>query len=91
MRTRILIKAGVTALGSLLFLGGCTVAPPPTPVERDYGLSHRLALYRQIACPDAGKKLEPVECRGRDNPSGAEVTIPIQKKNQADGQGKTEK
>lgn len=60
MRTRILINAGVTALGSLLLLGGCAVAPPPSPVERDFGLSHRLAVYGQTANPDAENNLEPV-------------------------------
>lgn len=61
MRTRILIKAGLTALGCLMLLGGCSVTPPPTPTERDYGLSHRLAIYGQTANPAAEENLEPVE------------------------------
>lgn len=55
MHRRTLITAGVTTLGGLLFLGGCAVAPRPTPVERDYGLSHRLAIYNQTAAPVAGE------------------------------------
>ena len=44
-----------------MLLGGCAVAPPPTPVERDFGLSHRLAIYGQTANPAAEENLEPVE------------------------------
>jgi hypothetical protein len=61
MRTRILIEAGITALGCLTLLGGCSVTPPPSPVERDYGLSHRLAIYGQIANPAAEENLGLVE------------------------------
>jgi len=61
MRTRLLITAGVPALGCLLLLGGCAVAPPPSPVERDYGLSHQLAIYGQTANPEAEENLDPVE------------------------------
>ena len=60
MRTRILMMAGATALGCLMLLGGCSVAPPPSPIERDFGLSHRLAIYGQIANPAAEQNLEPV-------------------------------
>jgi len=61
MRTRILIEAGATALGCLMLLGGCAVTPPPTPLERDFGLSHHLAIYGQTAYPAAEENLETVE------------------------------
>ena len=61
MRTRILIEAGATALGCLMLLGGCAVTPPPTPLERDFGLSHHLAIYGQIANPAAEENLGLVE------------------------------
>jgi hypothetical protein len=59
MRRSILNTGVALAVGGLLLLCGCAVSPPPSPVERDYGLSHRLAIYGQTANPDAGGSLEP--------------------------------
>ena len=58
MRTRMLIKV---VAGGLFLLGGCAVAPAPTAVERDYGLSYHLAVYDQIAHPAAEENLLWVE------------------------------
>ena len=60
MRPRIPIKAGTAVVGGLLLLGGCAVTPPPSPIERDYGLSHRLAIYGQTLDPAAEENLEPM-------------------------------
>jgi hypothetical protein len=59
MRTLQRIVAGALA-GAGLLLTACAVAPPPTPVEREYGVSHHLAVFGQIADPAAEKNRAPV-------------------------------
>ena len=62
MRTQFRVTAAsLAAAGLLLVVCGCAVAPAPTAIERDYGLSHRLALYGQTANPDAEQNLDLVE------------------------------
>jgi hypothetical protein len=61
MGTGTKLGAGALACACLSLLAGCAVSPPPTPVERDFGLAHHLAIYGQQANPAAGENLEPVE------------------------------
>jgi hypothetical protein len=45
----------------MLFTAGLLASCAPTRVEMDYGTSHMLQMVNQIANPDAGKDLKPVE------------------------------
>lgn len=55
MRTHIAIAV------VFLFSAGLLASCAPTRVEMDYGTSHKLQMVNQIANPDAGKDLKPVE------------------------------
>ena len=47
---------------SVVFLLATTlVACAPSRLEMDYGTSHKLQKFNQIADPEAGKKVEPAE------------------------------
>jgi len=55
MRTHIAIALAV------LFTAGLIASCAPTRVEMDYGTSHKLQMVNQIANPEAGKDVKPVE------------------------------
>ena len=73
MNSRVLAIFGVISLCG--FLVGCATPQQaeqclgwgPSAVERDYGTSHRLAIFNQTLNPDAEKNLDPVE--GFDGPA----------------------
>ena len=73
MNKRVLAIFGVVSLCG--FLLGCATPQQaeqclglgPGAVERDYGISYRLAIFNQTLNPAAEKNLEPVE--GFDGPA----------------------
>jgi len=65
MKTQIAIALVV------LFTAGLLASCAPSRVEMDYGTSHKLQMVNQIANPDAGKDLKPVE--GMDGQTSAAV------------------
>ena len=52
-----------------LFSAGLLASCAPSRVEMDYGTSHKLQMVNQIANPEAGKDLKPVE--GMDGQTSA--------------------
>ena len=48
-------------LSVLLLLATTLSACAPSRLEMDYGTSHKLQKFNQIADPEAGKKVEPAE------------------------------
>jgi hypothetical protein len=48
-------------LTGLFFLATSLAACAPSRLEMDYGTSHKLQKFNQIADPEAGKKVEPAE------------------------------
>lgn len=48
-------------LSGLFFLATSLAACAPSRLEMDYGTSHKLQKFNQIADPEAGKKVEPAE------------------------------
>ena len=48
-------------LSGLIFLAASLSACAPSRLEMDYGTSHKLQKFNQIADPEAGKKVEPAE------------------------------
>ncbi len=55
MTTKTSARIGLLAV--FLVVTSCAT---PTRVEKDYGTSHRLALFNQTLNPEAEKNLEPV-------------------------------
>ena len=48
-------------LTGLIFLAASLTACTPSRLEMDYGTSHKLQKFNQIADSEAGKKVEPAE------------------------------
>lgn len=48
------------ALTTIALCAACA-SSPPSRIESDYGMSHRLAIYNQISNPAAEDSLAPVE------------------------------
>ena len=48
-------------LTGLIFLAASLAACAPSRLEMDYGTSHKLQKFNQIADLEAGKKVEPAE------------------------------
>jgi ABC-type oligopeptide transport system substrate-binding subunit len=48
-------------LSGLIFLAASLAACAPSRLEMDYGTSHKLQKFNQIADSEAGKKVEPAE------------------------------
>ena len=55
MKRFFLVLSGLFFLTAML--GGCA----PSRLEMDYGTSHQLQKFNQIANPEAGKKVQPAE------------------------------
>ena len=61
MRARIVLWTTLALGAGISIIGGCSVTPTPTPLARDYGVAHELAVLGQIANPAAEENLAPVE------------------------------
>ena len=55
------MKRFLILLSSLFLLATTLAACAPSRLEMDYGTSHKLQKFNQIADPEAGKKVEPAE------------------------------
>ena len=62
---------------ALFLLAMILAACGPTRLERDFGTSHQLQKFNQIANPEAGKKVEPAE--GMDSKAAQATTEKYQK------------
>jgi hypothetical protein len=61
MRARIVLCTTLALGACTSIVGGCASTPPPTPLARDFGVAHELAVFGQIANPAAEENLAPVE------------------------------
>ena len=61
MRARIVLCTTLALGAGISIIGGCSVTPAPSPLVRDFGVAHELAVLGQIANPAAEENLAPVE------------------------------
>lgn len=61
MRAHITFALTLALGAGISIVGACSVAPPPSPVARDFGVAHKLAVLGQTANPAAEQNLAPVE------------------------------